>query len=149
MKPFSSHWIKIKFKSSCHIVTVFTLAFFGMSMGPDNLTKTVHITFKFEGVNNYSAKKYGEFTLWIHSVNNHMLLKKYINTHKIHQESQLLQHASHITKILIYDFTQIFKNFDHERCNLICEWQIINCYFEPLPDLSMTATSLQYDCSFY
>ena len=55
-----------------------------MFMGPNSLMKKVRIPGKFDGADINSAEKYGEFPLCIHSVNTHILLTKYTNSHKIY-----------------------------------------------------------------
>ena len=89
-----------------------------MFMGLNNLMKKYHIPDKFHGVNINSAKKYGEFPLQIHSINNHILLTKYINAHKIYRRITTAAVSQPHKKSTICDFSPIFKNSNCESHDL-------------------------------
>ena len=74
--------------------------------------KKFHTLDKFYGIDNNSARKYGEFPIQIHSVNSHILFTKYVTAHKIHytKESWPLQYTSHISKfwfVILLKFSKI------------------------------------------
>ena len=96
VKPFSTHWIQIKFKSFCRMVTGFTLASFssGTFMDPNYLTKKVRIPDEFDGVDIISAKKYGEIPKRIRPVNDHHWL-------------------SHVAHLIYHNPQNVPKNHDY------------------------------------
>ena len=110
VKPFSTQWIQIKLKSFFHFFTALLLASFRLFISLNNCTKKVHVPETFNGIDNNSAKKYGEFPTWACSVYCYYVIKKYSQLTKYTKESQLLQHTSHIRKfsfVILLKFSKI------------------------------------------
>ena len=121
------------------------LASFGMFMGPNNLMKKVCLPDKFYCMHINSTKKYGKFPLCIHSVNYCILLPEYTNVLKIYQRITTVAVCQPHQKIVICDFTQIFKNSNHESHNLVCESQIIISN----PDFTWSISLRYSECSWW
>ena len=89
--------------------------------------KKVGILDKFDGIDNNSTKKYGEFPIRIRSVNNNIVITNYIISPltKYTKESWLLQYASNIRKfwfMILLKLKVIILFVDHKSLfqTLVC-----------------------------
>ena len=83
-KAFYQNWIWIKFKSFYYFITVFILVSFSMFMGCYNSTKKIAdlTSLMVLTIILQRSMVIGKFLLWICSVNNCILLTKYISADK-------------------------------------------------------------------